>query len=219
MERGRGRQGLLPDFRLEIPSPAGEPIQRLAELKMLGAVPKWYPRKGALARKKKAVERRVISLPGEYRNPLAALDKKYHGTQPGQVGPLVRRLEGYGKLLCLVMGTFQEGSKDLHHLLDLVADSKLRARGLARGSEGSAHERSVILMNLRRELSTAGAKAQSACLLGRVARMGEGHRVAAKRRAWVIREEEARQQASRAHWLANIRGKGIIRCGGEFSFQ
>ena len=219
LERGRGRQGLLPDFRLEIPSPAGEPIQRLAELKMLGAVPKWYPRKGALARKKKAVERRVISLPGEYRNPLAALDKKYHGTQPGQVGPLVRRLEGYGKLLCLVMGTFQEGSKDLHQLLDLVADSKLRARGLARGSEGSAHERSVILMNLRRELSTAGAKAQSACLLGRVARMGEGHRAAAKRRAWVIREEEARQQASRAHWLANIRGRGIIRGGGEFIFQ
>ena len=92
----------------------------------------------------------------------------------------MRRLEGYGKLLCLVMGTFQEGSKDLHHLLDLVADSKLRARGLARGSEGSAHKKSVILMNLRRELSTAGAKAQSACLLGRVARMGEGHRVAAK---------------------------------------
>ena len=219
LERGRGRQGLLPDFRLEIPSPAGEPVQRLAELKMIGAVPKWYPRKGALARKKKAVERRVLTLPGEYRNPLAALDSKYHGTQPGQVGPLVRRLEGYGKLLCLVMGTFQEGSKDLHHLLDVIADSKLRARGLARGREGSEHERSVILMNLRRELSTAGAKAQSACLLGRVARMGEGHRMAAKRRAWVMREEEIRQESSRAHWQANIRGRGIIRGGGEFIFQ
>ena len=31
--RGRGRQGLLPDFRLEIP--AGQP-----ELKIIGAVPK-----------------------------------------------------------------------------------------------------------------------------------------------------------------------------------
>ena len=41
LERGRGRQGLLPDFRLEIPSPAGEPSQRLAELKLIGAVPKW----------------------------------------------------------------------------------------------------------------------------------------------------------------------------------
>ena len=117
------------------------------------------------------------------------------------------------------MGTFQEGSKDLHHLLDVIADSKLRSRGLARGREGSEHERSIILMNLRRELSTAGAKAQSACLLGRVARMGEGHRMAAKRRAWVMREDERRQESSRAHWLANIGGRGIIRGGGEFIFQ
>ena len=39
LQRGRGRQGLLPDFRLEIPSTAGEPEYRLAELKMIGAVP------------------------------------------------------------------------------------------------------------------------------------------------------------------------------------
>ena len=219
LERGRGRQGLLPDFRLELPSPAGETTQRLAELKIIGAVPKWYPRSGGLARRKKGVERRVVPLPGEYRNPLKKLDSKYHGTLDGQVGPLVRRLESYGKLLCLVMGTFQEGSKDLHSLLEHIADSKLKARGLARGREGSEQERSVILMNLRRELSTAGAKAQSACLLGRVARMGEGHRLAAKRRVWVRREDELRQEASRAHWLANIRGRGIIRGGGEFIVQ
>ena len=149
----------------------------------------------------------------EYRNPLSNLDSKYHGTQPGQVGPLVRRLEGYGKLLCLVMGTFQEGSKDMHSLLDIIAESKLKARGLARGREGTEQERSVILMNMRRELSTAGAKAQSACLLGRVARMGEGHRLAAKRRVWVKREEELRQESNGPHWLANISGRGIIRGG------
>ena len=113
---------------------------------------------------------------------------------------LVRRLESYGKLICLVMGTFQEGSKDLHFLLDQLADSKIRAMGLARGREGTEFERSVILTNLRRELSTAGAKAQSACLIGRVARMGEGHRQAAKRRAWVLREEDIRDEASWAHW-------------------
>ena len=74
LERGRGRQGLLPDFWLEIPSPAGEPNQRLAELKIIGAVSKWYPRNGGLSRKKKGVERRVVPLPGEYRNPLKKLD-------------------------------------------------------------------------------------------------------------------------------------------------
>ena len=219
LERGRGRQGLLPDFRLEIPSPAGEPEMRLAELKIIGAVPKWYPRNGGLAKRKKAVERRAGPLPGEYRTPLAKLDTKYHGTPVGQVGPLVRRLESYGRLQCLVMGTFQEGSKDLHSLLGMIADGKLRSRGLARGREGTEQERSVILLNMRRELSTAGAKAQSACLLGRVARIGEGHRLAARRRVWVRREDEMREEASRAHWLANIRGRGIIRGGGEFFVQ
>ena len=37
LERGRGRQGLVPDFRIELPSPAGEPTARLAELKIIGA--------------------------------------------------------------------------------------------------------------------------------------------------------------------------------------
>ena len=92
LQRGRGRQGLLPDFRLEIPSPAGEPEYRLAELKMIGAVPKWYPRRVNLARSKSGVERRVVPLPGEYSLKLAKLDRQYHGTVVGQVGPLVRRL-------------------------------------------------------------------------------------------------------------------------------
>jgi len=39
---------------------------------------------------------------------------------------------------------------------------------------GTERERSAILCDLRRELSTVGAKAVSSCLLGRVARVGEG---------------------------------------------
>ena len=216
LQRGRGRQGLLPDFKVELPTIAGEPTERLAELKIIGAVRKWYPRSGGLARKKKAVERRAAPLPGEYRTPLTRLDIKYHGTPPGQQGPLIKKLEGYGKLLCLVVGSFQEGSKDLHHLLDHIADSKMRALGLARGRDSTDHERSIFLMNLRRELSTAAAKANSACLLGRLSKIGEGHRQAAKRRVWVRREQEMREEANRAHWLANTRGRGIIIGGGEF---
>ena len=37
LQRGRGRQGLLPDFRIEIPTREGEPEYRLAELKTIGA--------------------------------------------------------------------------------------------------------------------------------------------------------------------------------------
>ena len=69
---------------------------------------------------------------------------------------------------------------------------------------------------IKRELSTAAAKANSACLLGRLSKIGEGHRQAAKRRVWVRREQEMREEADRAHWRANIRGRGIIRGGGDF---
>ena len=69
------------------------------------------------------MERRAAPLPGEYSRPLARLDQMYHGTAVGQVGPLERRLQGFGPLQCLVMGTFQEGSKDLHALLEALADS------------------------------------------------------------------------------------------------
>ena len=70
LERRRGKQGLLPDFRLELPSPAGEPELRLAELKICGAVKRWYPCDGYLARRKAGVERRSAVLPEEYRKPL-----------------------------------------------------------------------------------------------------------------------------------------------------
>ena len=61
------------------------------------------------------------------------LDRRHHGAQRGQDGPLVRRLNSYGPLIGLVVGAFQEGSKDLHALLGTLADSQLRAKGLARG--------------------------------------------------------------------------------------
>ena len=160
----------------------------------------------------------MVPLPGEYSTPSAKLDRKYHGTVVGQVGPLERRLQGYGRLQCLVMGTFQEGSKDLHALLETLADCKLRSVGLARGREGTERERSIFLSQLRRELSTVGAKAQSSCLLGRVARVGEGHRAAAKRIEWVKREAERRQDAMKAHWNANVRERGVFRGRGQLIF-
>ena len=61
---GRGRQGLLPDFRLDLPGQGGGPgalghiEAKLAELKVIGAVETYYPRARARARNKKRVEKR-----------------------------------------------------------------------------------------------------------------------------------------------------------------
>ena len=214
LQRGRGRQGLLPDFRLELPTPDGQVSFQLAELKVIGAAGTNYPRSGPPARSKRGVERRAAKLPGEYRRPLEKLDRRYHGAQQGQVGPLVRRLDSFGPLVGLVVGAFQEGSKDLHALLETLADSQLRFRGLARGREGTNQERSIILAGLRRSLSMCAAKAYSSCLMDRVARVGEEFRQAARRRAWLKREDERIQEERKAFWHANVRGRGITR--GQF---
>ena len=121
---------------------------------------------GGCARRKRGVERRSEKLPDEYKKPLTALDQRYHGTLHSQFGPLVPRLDSYGQLQGLVIGAFQEGSKDIHALLDILADSKLKVRGLARVRERSNQERAVILAGYRRQLSMTAAKAYSACVLG-----------------------------------------------------
>jgi hypothetical protein len=76
---------------------------------------------------------------------------------------------------------------------------------------GRVQERSIILAGLRRALSMAAAKAYSTCLLDRVSRVGEEHRQAARRRAWVKREEERMQEERRAFWHSNVRARGLNR--------
>ena len=110
--------------------------------------------------------------------------------EEGQTGPLLRRLERYGRLLTWVMGAWQEGSRDLHSLLDTLADHKVAVLGLARGREASEQERAQILSGYRRTLSTTAARATSGCLLGRLAKVGESNRAAAKRRVQAKREGE-----------------------------
>ena len=120
------------------------------------------------------VERRTGKLLGEHKRLLEKLDRRHHGAQQGQEGPLVRRLNSYGPLIGLVFGAFQEGSKDLHALLGTMADSQLRAKGLARGREGTDQERSIILAGFRRALSMAAAKSNSSCFLRWIGCLGWG---------------------------------------------
>ena len=221
---GRKRAGLLPDFSMDLPEPGaqdghaalGNIRKTLAEVKVIGAVKSYYPRSGPLARRTKGVDRRGALVPGEYRRPLEALDSKYHGTADGDTGPLMRRLQSYGRLQLLVMGAWQEGTADLHSLLDLLADTKVRRMGLAMGRELSDRERAKVLSEYRRVLSVTAARATSGCLIGRLARFGPAFRAAAKRREWVRREGERMDEEREAHWTANVRGRGVMR--GQIAF-
>ena len=113
-------------------------------------------------------------------------------------------------LLAWSLEPLQEGNKDLHALLEHLADSQLKAKGLARGRKGSEQERAVILAGFWRTLSIASAKANSSCLLDRVAKIGEQYRSAA-----LVKRVETRVQEERlALCHANVRGRGILR--GQF---
>ena len=52
--------------------------------------------------------------------------------------------------------------------------------------------------------------------LGRLAKVGESNRAAAKRRAWAKREGERLEEERRAHWRAHVQGRGVMR--GEFVY-
>ena len=67
---------------------------------------------------------------------------------------------------------------------------------------------------ISRDLSLVAAKAVSFCLLGKVSKLGKGQKQAAKRRAWAKHECERIDVAMRAHWLANVLGRGVHREGG-----
>ena len=134
LERGKKRQGLLPDFKLEVPSPTGETTATLAELKLIGAVRSRYPGGSRI----KAVDRRAGLLAGEYRRKVANIDHQVLHVPEDQVSPLQRRLEGFGDLMGLVVGAFGEGSEDLHSLVQIMAESRLQVQGFARGREGSS---------------------------------------------------------------------------------
>ena len=78
------------------------------------------------------------------------------------------------------------------------------------------NERAQILSGYRRTLSTSSARASSGCLLGRIEKVGESNRMAAKRRAWALKESDRHRQERKSHWTAHVQGRGVIR--GEFIY-
>ena len=79
-------------------------------MKFVGAGVSWFPRGVA----GKGTDRRANGLPNLYKNKLVPLDARFDATLPGQRGPLVRRLESYGRVQGLVVGPWGDCSKDLH---------------------------------------------------------------------------------------------------------
>ena len=128
---------------------------------------------------------------------------------PQQTGPLVCRLRIYPRLQGLVIGAFSEGSNDLHRLVDSLASAREKYVSQTSGYAISSRERSQIVSQIRRRLSTAFVKANSACTINRVANIGPNSKLAAKRREWVMLEDQRMKQERRSNWNAFVRGGGL----------
>ena len=141
-------------------------------------------------------------------------DRDYVGVVDG-IGPVERRLGEFGEVHGLVVGAFGEGSEDLHNLLQVMAESRVTCVDLLRGQPGAGarEELGVVVGQLRRRLSVAAVRANSNCLLTRLALVGDGARQASDRRQWRKREEHLMRKEREAQWHRQIRGYGITHRG------
>ena len=212
IERGRQRQGLVPDFMLEVKSPTGAKIDRLAELKVLNCCLSRYP----VGERRKAVDRRSGLLQGEYRRKAREADRMYGGCAPDVAGPVERKLAQFGEIVGLVVGAFGEGSEDVHYLIQQLAETRASSMGIRRGREASDAEIGILVGQIRRSLSTTFVRAQVQCLLSRMNCFGKGVAQAAKRRQWAAKENERMARERQAQWLGRVRGTSLVRKGQFF---
>ena len=128
-------------------------------------------------------------------------------------GPIQRRLEEYGDLIGLCFGAWGEGSKQVHQLVQTLAESRLKFQGLQLGRPGSDQELGVLVGQVRRRLSLVAIQAQVECLLSKLHQVGPGNVQLAKRRTWAILEDQRMTQERSAQWMRRIEGIHTLRRG------
>ena len=133
MEKGRKRQAIVPDFRVEMPNPTGGTSHQLAELKIISCCETWYP----VGCRTRGTDKRANGLQREYRKKAKKVDQEVLGVEEQQKGPVEKRLEEFGDLLGLCFGAWGEASEGVHQLVQTLAESRLKFQGLQRGRSGT----------------------------------------------------------------------------------
>ena len=225
LERGRDREGLVPDFK--VLGGTLWKMDKLAELKVITCGLYHYP-EGVSSR---AVERRAGSLQREYERKAAKADREYGGfsrerQQAGEKGPVESRLAEFGELEGLVFGGFGEGNARVHELVGLLADRRpeeelhmARPRGYTLTSLMSeAGYRAKAVRILRQRLGVTAVRAQARLLLAKVQAVQEGPPVRSGQRS---RQRKALQEA---RWDAQVAVEAsassrMASLQGRFAFQ
>ena len=211
-EAGRKRQALVPDFRLEVPCSTGGTVFRLAELKMICCCDTWY--KPAASSTVRGTDKRALGLQTEYRRKAKKVDDQMQSARGDQKGPVERRLDEFGELIGLCFGAWGEASEDIHWLIQMVAESRLKYQRLQSGRSGNTkQELGILVGQIRRRLSLAAIKAQVECLLSRLHQVGPGNKQLAKKREWAAMEDERMRRERSAQWMRKFEGVQTLRKG------
>ena len=126
-------------------------------------------------------------------------------------GPCQNRLDEF-RILRLVWGVYGEGSQDVHTLVTVLAESRVRSLAL-KGEAPGPHQLGLEVSIIRRRLSCAAIRAMNGCLLGRMSQVGDGSGMAAKRRAQQSAEEATMANLEESDRVARIMGQEIVQRG------
>ena len=224
IERGRRRQGLVPDFKLRGKGGEGE---LLCELKTMSACKSRYPlnpQPGV-----RAVDRRAEGLTADYARKARNTDREYGGTPrppppqqgiqqpPRVVGRVEARLLSYGRVRGWVFGAWSEASNEVHSMVQRVAEARMEVADLQPGVRGAPRSKTVQLAQLvghvRRKLSINAVQQTSRLLLDRLQLLGDGATEAAGRRDRAVVVEAVAARERRAQEVCVRQGRGIVRRG------
>ena len=220
LEKGRKRQGMVPDFRVDtsLPGAGGDTrdtVEVLAELKCISSCPTRYLRDPR--EPERAVNSRACKLPGEYLSHARTLDQKFGDVAAGVQGPVEAKLLSFPPVRGWVFGAFGEASDDVHEMAHFLATSRLKHQqtleGKGRSWRSDAGELAILTGQVRRALGLEAVRAQARCLISRLDLIGAGAAAASKRRQWAAREEWRMARERTANFLSLTQGHPLIRRG------
>lgn len=174
----RKRQGMVPDFMMLMDGHR----QVLLELKTVHQGRTWY-NSTTVKKRCGAIEKRASRVGPDYTAKARKADAKYNGTPKGVVGPFQARLEEFGRIEALVIGPRGSASKDVHALVDHIADVGTDLHWQSMGARSKIEARGVIRARLRRSFGICATRAAARLKISRLGiALGFG-KAAAKRRA------------------------------------